>query len=198
MEKSNKTSLGQIVALVLLIISFCMMAYGVLSLDSMHIFNKGTEEDDNYTGDSVSENKPAEPNYQDKLKEISNKFNELNAIKEYTKDGTMTIKSTTKDNKLIINVVSDKEYELDFNLNGKILEKSSEQSDASFYTLYGVYIATAKAVVDGYDETLAMNTINNSYASMTLDTNGIEMYQTAIGGVSFKLDLSKKINIPNI
>lgn len=198
MEKSNKTSPSQIVALILLIISFCMMAYGVLSLDSMHIFNKGTERDDNYTGDSVDENKQVEISYQDKLKEISNKFNELNSIKEYTKDGTMTIKSTVSGNKLLVKVVSDKEYEFDFNLNGNILEKSSDQSEAFFYTFYGVYVAAAKAVVDGYDETLAMNTINNSYASMTLDTNGIEIYQTAIGGVSFKLDLSKKLNFPDI
>lgn len=199
MENNNKTPLGQIVALIILLISFCMILYGVLSLDSIHIFNNGTERDENYSNDvkKTNENNNNNKSNPEKLKEISNKFNELNSIKDYTKDGTMTIKSTSTDNKILVTVLSDKTYEFDFNLNGNILEKTVGQNDAFFYTFYGAHVATAKAVLDGYDEQTVLNTINDTAQSLSLQTNGIEILPTADNGVSFKIDISKKITLPD-
>ncbi len=127
-----------------------------------------------------------------KLADLSKAFNNLSSVKEYNTLEGYSMSSAIRDNSLVVIIKSDTETEITFELKDNILTKTTTIDDGSSALIF-IYLETAKAILDGFNETEAMTALSDSSAStMTLDKNGSEITSTPTG-MTLNLALNKKI-----
>jgi hypothetical protein len=127
-----------------------------------------------------------------RLQELSDSFQSLEFVKTYNSMEGYSAKSTVKDNTFTVELKSDQDYTFNYKLDGSVL---SYDGTMDFTALYiSVYVAVAKAKLDGYDESKASQALSdNSVKELTLENDGLYINET-----DFKIDLDKKMNLPDL
>ncbi len=184
--------------LIILIILVAILLVSVVSVSySMMNKKEGTQK----TEPPTSDNTPKEPEptlseqenkYERvKLADLSRAFNSLSSVKNYNTVEGYSLSSAVRDNTLLIIIKTDTDTEIAFELKDNVLTRTTTKDDLTSVMMF-IHLETAKAVLDGYDETEALTALSDSSAStMTLENNGSTMTSTG-EAITLQLALDKK------
>ncbi len=142
-------------------------------------------------GDSDGPGNSADAN--ETLVALSDTFNGLDIVKQFAGYEGYTFESSVAGDTISLAMGYGEDLTVsDFTLEGDILSADGGLTEENIYP--SIVLATAKAVMDGYDEDTATAALShNSATEMTLEENGI-----LINDDSFQIDMSKTITLKDM
>lgn len=163
-----------------------LMKFFVIALTLVMVFALAGCGGSGNSGDSGNPGNSADAN--EKLVALSEAFLNLDTVKGFLEyDGYVAEANVEGDTLKVAMGLSDSVTETSFTLDGDILTMDGGMTADQIYT--AICMATAKAVMDGTDETTATAALtHNSALDMTLEDNGILL---DVDGEVFQMDLSK-------
>jgi len=192
--KNKKKPLIILIILVAILISVASVSYAMMTKKGDNPKNEPPITDNTQTDKETTHNEKENKYETIKLADLSKSFNSLSIVKKYNTTEGYSLSSAVRENALIIIIKTDTETEIAFELKDNILTKTTTSDDLTSVMMF-VHLETAKAVLDGFNETEAIATLSDSSAStMNLEKNGSQMTSNN-EEITLQLALNKKITL---
>lgn len=128
------------------------------------------------------------------LEQISTKFNNNSEIKKYAESNVVWESSVNDDKLIITTTTNNTTNEYKYTLDGNILSTIFQQDELFMGFILTHIVVDSVEQFHGYSEGELNSTLNSDKVfEYTLDDEGLEMVQISSGGLSVKIDISKKI-----